>query len=103
MRPHLSVTPCSITRRGVLAVLAMLAALAILSRIPSSRLYARSDALCDRPAALVERRPRKAGDRGFREGHDRSVEPELRAAGRAHCDLRSGWHDLGLDIRCTRS
>ena len=39
----------------------------------------------------MERWPRKAGNRGLRQSHDRSVEPQLRATRGADRDLRSGW------------
>ena len=64
--------PYSPSRTAFLALCGLLAGLVLLpASAPGSG---------DRPAAVMERRSRQAGDRRVRAGDDRPVEPEVRAA-----------------------
>ena len=55
----------------------------------------RRGALDHRNSALLERGPRKEGDRRLRESDHRHVEPGLRAARGAHRDVRPGRYIVG--------
>src|SRR5262245_41379864 len=50
----------------------------------------------ERSPSSVERWRGQERDSDIRPYDDRTLEQELRAAGRAHRNLRSGWHSMGF-------